>query len=283
MRDNGTVTAYLIVPDVGSISGMTSTPFSTTLDTSNTASDIAVDNHTEASARCMPVRSVQSRYHVTSCHTARVLSVSCIALVDKSIVYSPGHILSTRISTMETNTQDVDDDDDEARDSPSPEAKAYRVRIHLGFLACTRHEAVRVEGHRVLVHLGIVQHVPVHTDFFSTTEMTTWLDDVSYQTLGITRVPLGIKYPLCTSSAIERCGTAGGGIQHMRCRKSKPGHTPRGTTTFQRNTSLTSASTYGSESLSANVGRRSLPMTASISACAFFCACGNSVSAKNSE
>lgn len=45
---------YLIVPDEGSISGVISTPFSTTLEISNTASDIAADIQTDASARWSP-------------------------------------------------------------------------------------------------------------------------------------------------------------------------------------------------------------------------------------
>jgi phosphotransferase system glucose/maltose/N-acetylglucosamine-specific IIC component len=48
-------TAYLIVPVVGSTSGVISTPFSTALEMSNTASDITADIQTEASARWRPV------------------------------------------------------------------------------------------------------------------------------------------------------------------------------------------------------------------------------------
>jgi len=42
---------YLIVPDAGSSLGVISTPFSTTFEISNTASDIAADIQTDASAR----------------------------------------------------------------------------------------------------------------------------------------------------------------------------------------------------------------------------------------
>lgn len=51
-----TSVTYLIVPDEGSTSGVISTPFSTTLEISNTASDIAVDIQTDASARWRPVK-----------------------------------------------------------------------------------------------------------------------------------------------------------------------------------------------------------------------------------
>jgi hypothetical protein len=46
---------YLIVPDTGSTSGVISVPFSTVFEILNTASDIAMDNQTEASARWIPV------------------------------------------------------------------------------------------------------------------------------------------------------------------------------------------------------------------------------------
>jgi hypothetical protein len=45
---------YLIVPEVGSNSGMISTPFSTTFEMLNTASDMATDIQTDASARWRP-------------------------------------------------------------------------------------------------------------------------------------------------------------------------------------------------------------------------------------
>jgi hypothetical protein len=54
-------TTHLMVPDVWSTSGVISTPFSTTLEISNTASDITVDNQTEASARCRPVHENKQR------------------------------------------------------------------------------------------------------------------------------------------------------------------------------------------------------------------------------
>jgi hypothetical protein len=50
---------YLIVPDDGSTSGVISIPFSMTFDISNTASDIAMDNQAEASARWIPVNENQ--------------------------------------------------------------------------------------------------------------------------------------------------------------------------------------------------------------------------------
>jgi len=45
---------YLSVPEVGSNSGMISTPFSTTFEILNTASDMAADIQTDASARWRP-------------------------------------------------------------------------------------------------------------------------------------------------------------------------------------------------------------------------------------
>jgi len=42
---------YLIVPDEGSTSGVISTPFSIVFEISNTASDMAADIQTDASAR----------------------------------------------------------------------------------------------------------------------------------------------------------------------------------------------------------------------------------------
>jgi hypothetical protein len=45
---------YLTVPDVGSSIGVISTPFSTTFEISNTASDIAADIQTDASAMWRP-------------------------------------------------------------------------------------------------------------------------------------------------------------------------------------------------------------------------------------
>lgn len=50
-----TTLPHLMVPDDGSISGVTSTPFSIILDTSKTATDMATESHTDASARCRPV------------------------------------------------------------------------------------------------------------------------------------------------------------------------------------------------------------------------------------
>lgn len=44
-----------MVPDDGSTSGVTSMPFSMIFVTSKTASDIATEIHTDASAKCKPV------------------------------------------------------------------------------------------------------------------------------------------------------------------------------------------------------------------------------------
>jgi len=54
-------TTYQTEPDVWSTLGVISTPFSTTLEISNTASDIAADIQTEASARRRPVHESKQR------------------------------------------------------------------------------------------------------------------------------------------------------------------------------------------------------------------------------
>jgi hypothetical protein len=53
-------TTYLIAPDEEFTSGVCSTPFSTILEISNTASDITVDSQTEASASWRPVHQKQA-------------------------------------------------------------------------------------------------------------------------------------------------------------------------------------------------------------------------------
>jgi hypothetical protein len=72
---------YLIVPDEGLTSGVISTPFSTTLEMSNAASDMAVDIQAEASARWRPGQSKNVRK--LPCQSIRSLRV-------------PGQILRSR-------------------------------------------------------------------------------------------------------------------------------------------------------------------------------------------
>ena len=68
--------AYLIVPVVLSLMGSMTTPFSTHLDISKTAKDIAQEMNTDASARCMPeIEDV--RYHLYKERLTRYLGRCC--------------------------------------------------------------------------------------------------------------------------------------------------------------------------------------------------------------
>ena len=83
---------YLIVPDEGSTSGVISTPFSTVFEISNTASDMAADIQTDASARWRPD---QGR-----------MSDNCLCNGRKSRV--PGQILqSSQHFDFKTNSDQV--------------------------------------------------------------------------------------------------------------------------------------------------------------------------------
>jgi hypothetical protein len=77
--------------------------------------------------------------------------------------------------------------------------------------------------------------------------------------------PLAMKYPSCTSSCSTQCGA------------------PSGVVGPHRMTSLSIAERYGSWLRSANVGRRSLPTTASSSAWHLRCASGYAVIARRKD
>jgi len=61
--DDIRIPAYLTVPVVLSWMGTLTIPFSTHLDISKTAKDMAQDMKTDASARCMPENKEVKRFH----------------------------------------------------------------------------------------------------------------------------------------------------------------------------------------------------------------------------
>ena len=77
------------------------------------------------------------------------------------------------------------------------------------------------------------------------------------------------------SSSIKRCGIA---VSQEASKAHEGEHItscePNGATCCHLKTSLASADTYGNFGSSSNVGKRSVPMTRSISSCAFAWAAG---------
>ena len=84
-----------------------------------------------------------------------------------------------------------------------PETKRKVARVVLGGALRRREETVWAERHGVRVAIRIVQQVPVRIIVrVSTEKHQEHGEDRTYQTLTITIVPFGTKYPACTSSSV---------------------------------------------------------------------------------
>jgi hypothetical protein len=138
-----TSVTYLIVPDEGSISGVISTPFSTTLEISNTASDIAVDIQTDASARWRPVKIKRKRRQKMSWGSAPSFS-----LANLGRYCGPESTCQRFVSGQQLQCL------------PSTKPEADRARIGLRLLSILGQEAVRVEFRGIGICPRIIEHKP---------------------------------------------------------------------------------------------------------------------------
>ena len=149
------------------------------------------------------------------------------------------------------------DDNSRRKDEPPAETIYVRGRVlSCGINRAILHKPFWDEFRGLRIDLRIIEDRPTTQDSACTLVRVMVWKSGTHQTLIITMLPLGMKYPLYSSSSVLTCAN------------------PMGPTGCHLSVSFTIASMYGSRARSANSGSRSELTTASSCAWAFFCTSG---------